>query len=73
MNKFEFNVSLFGNMTLEVIAPNHEEAERILKDTIESINIKEIKAKDVSNENVNIKKSEIQYKSAEIKDKERGR
>lgn len=73
MNKYEFNVSLFGNMTLEVVAPNHEEAERILKDTMESINIKDIRDKKTSKENVNIKKSEIQLKSTYVKSRERGR
>ena len=73
MNKYEFNVSLFGSMTFEVVAPNHEEAERILKDTMESINIKEIRDKETSREDVNIKKSEINYKSTNAKNMERGR
>ena len=35
---FNFNVKIFGNMSVTVVANNEKDAERILKDTIKSIN-----------------------------------
>ena len=34
MNKYEFNVNLFGKMTLEVFANSEKEAEKMVKDII---------------------------------------
>ena len=45
MNKYEFNVKLFGSVTFEVKADSREEAERIVKDTMDSINVKNLKLK----------------------------
>lgn len=55
---FNFNVKIFGNMSVTVVANNEKDAERILKDTIKSIN-KDIKNKLSKNNKVNIKNSNI--------------
>ena len=55
---FNFNVKIFGNMSVTVVANNEKDAERILKDTIKSIN-KDIKNKLSKNNKVNIKNSDI--------------
>ena len=56
---FDFNVKIFGNMSVSVVAKNEEEAEKILNDTIESITIKDIREKLSRNNEVDIKKSSI--------------
>ena len=67
---FDFNVKIFGNMAISVIAENKQEAERILNDTIESITIKEIKEKDSRNNDVNIRRSFVTTKVKEnVKDR----
>ena len=55
---FNFNVKIFGNMSVTVVANNEKDAERILKDTIKSIN-KDIKNKISKKNKVNIKNSNI--------------
>ena len=67
---FDFNVKIFGNMAISVIAENKQEAERILNDTIESITIKDIKEKDSRNNDVNIRRSFVTTKVKEnVKDR----
>lgn len=56
---FDFNVKIFGNMSVTVIAENAKEAERILKDTVESITIKDIKENKSRNNDVDIKNSNV--------------
>ena len=56
---FNFDVRLLGRMQVTVIAENKEEATRILKDTIDSITISDIKDKLSRSEIVEIKDSNI--------------
>jgi len=65
MNKYEFNVKLFGSVTFEVQADSREEAERIVKDTMDSINVKDLKLKETSNKNISINSSNVFYESHE--------
>ncbi len=62
---FEYNVNLLGNATITVVAENKEEAERILKDTMESINLKSLREKDSSRNDVSIIDSEVIIKMSE--------
>lgn len=71
MNKYIFNVKLLGNVTMEVVAPNKEEAKRILEDTMNSINLKDLKGKETSREDTTIKNSDVNYKFNEIKERTR--
>lgn len=71
MNKYTFNVKLLGNVTMEVVAPNKEEAKRILEDTMNSINLKDLKGKETSREDTTIKNSDVYYKFNEIKERTR--
>lgn len=71
MNKYTFNVKLLGNVTMEVVAPNKEEAKRILEDTMNSINLKDLKGKEISREDTTIKNSDVNYKFNEIKERTR--
>ena len=59
MNKYEFNVKIFGRMTLEVIANSKEEAERMVKDLMDNINIKDIELKENNINDIKINKSEV--------------
>ena len=56
---FDFNVKIFGNMSVTVVAENEQEAERILNDTIESITIKDIREKMSRSNEVEIKNSNV--------------
>lgn len=56
---FDFKVNLYGNMQVTVVAENKEEAERILKDTIDSITVKDIREKISNRDNVEIKDSGV--------------
>lgn len=71
MNKYTFNLKLLGNVTMEVVAPNKEEAKRILEDTMNSINLKDLKGKETSREDTTIKNSDVNYKFNEIKERTR--
>ena len=62
---FEYNVNLLGNATITVVAENKEEAERILKDTMESINLKSLREKDSPRDDVSIIDSEVMIKMSE--------
>ena len=73
MNKYEFNVKLFGSVTMEVIADSKEEAERIAKDTMDSINIKDLKLKQTTRDDVVIDNSNVFYESRDLKNKEKER
>lgn len=68
---FEYNVSLYGKMGVTVVAENKEEAERILKDTIDSITVKDIREKLTNREDVEIKNSNVVTELRE-KNKDRG-
>ncbi len=69
---FEYNVSLLGNASITVVAENREEAERILKDTMESINLKNLREKVSLREDVSINDSEVNINMKE-KNKNRDR
>ena len=72
MNKYEFNVKIFGRMTLEVIANSKEEAERMVKDLMDNINIKDIELKENNINDIKINKSDVET-TIEEKKKERER
>ena len=72
MNKYEFNVKIFGRMTLEVIANSKEEAERMVKDLMDNINIKDIELKENNINDIKINKSDVET-TVEEKKKERER
>ena len=70
---FDFDVRLLGKMKVAVIAENREEATRILKDTIDSITVKDIKDKLSRNEIVEIKDSNIREEVRLNRDKNKER
>lgn len=59
MNKYEFNVSLFGNIILEVIAENKEQAKEMVQDLMENIEIKNIRLQETNKDNVIISDSDF--------------
>ena len=69
---YDYNVGIFGNATITVIADNKEESERILRDTIESINLKNLKEKETLRDDVSIKKSNVTIDMREL-DKNKNR
>ena len=71
MNSYEFNVNLYERMKISVIAENEEEARRILKDTLDSITVKDIKDKLSKNIDVEIKESNVVEQISLKKDKDR--
>lgn len=71
MNKYTFNIKLLGNVTMEVVAPNKEEAKRILEDTMNSINLNDLKEKETSRNDTTIKNSDVNYKFNELKERTR--
>ena len=64
---YDYKVNLYGNMEVTVVAENKDEAERILKDTIDSITVKDIKDKLSPNKDVEINKSYVDILSKEQK------
>lgn len=71
---FNFNVNIYGKMGITVVANNKEDAERILKDTIDSITVKDIREKISRSNDVEIKSSNVITKVNEkIKNKENER
>lgn len=64
MNKYEFNVNLFGNVTLQVMAENKEEAKEMVKDLMDSIEVKNIKLKQTNRDNISISDSELKINIA---------
>lgn len=69
---YDYKVNLYGNMEVTVVAESKEEAERILKDTIESITVKDLRDKLSPNKDVEIKESHVNILSEQQKNKERG-
>ena len=67
---FDFKVNLYGNMEVTVVAENKEEAERILKDTVESITVKDLRDKLSPNKDVEINKSYVDIISKEQKNRD---
>ena len=57
MNKYEFNVSLFGNVTLEVVAENKEQAREMVKDLMENIEVKNIRLQETNKDNISFSSS----------------
>lgn len=72
MNNYEFNVNLYEKMKITVVAKNEEEARRILKDTIDSITVKDIKDKLSKNIDVEIKESKVVEQVSLNRNKDRG-
>lgn len=71
MNNYEFKVNLYERMKITVIAENEEEARRILKDTLDSITVKDIKDKLSKNIDVEIKESNVVEQISLKKDRDR--
>jgi len=70
-NMYDYKVNLYGNMEVTVVAESKEEAERILKDTIESITVKDLRDKLSPNKDVEIKESYVNVLSEQQRDKNR--
>lgn len=68
---FDFNVNLYGKMSVTVVAENKEEAQRILNDTLDSITVKDIREKLSNRDEVEIKNSNVITELRE-KNKDRG-
>lgn len=68
MNKYEFNVSLFGNVTLEVMAESQEIAEKMVRDMMNNININDIKNRQSENKDIEISNDSLKM---QISDKTR--
>ncbi|MBR1936729.1 MAG: hypothetical protein IJ842_03440 [Bacilli bacterium] len=68
---YDYKVNLYGNMEVTVVAESKEEAERILKDTIESITVKDLRDKLSPNKDVEIKESHVNVLSEQKRDKNR--
>lgn len=71
MNNYEFKVNLYERMKITVVAENEEEARRILKDTLDSITVKDIKDKLSKNIDVEIKESNVVEQISLKKDRDR--
>lgn len=72
MNKYEFNISLFGKVKLIAIANSKEEAEEMVNDLINKTNIEELQSKESNIENITIEESSVNKKIVyERKEKER--
>ena len=65
---YDFNVNLYGKMQVTVVANSKEEALRILNDTIDSITVKDLKDKLSRDNNVEIKKRQM---NGDIRSKDR--
>ena len=72
MNNYEFNVNLYEKMKITVVAENEEKARRILKDTLDSITVKDIKDKLSKNIDVEIKESKVVEQVSLNRNKDRG-
>lgn len=59
MNNYDYKVNLYERMDVTVVAENEQEADRILKETIENITVKEIRDKLCKNLSVEIKNSRV--------------
>lgn len=68
---YDYKVNLYGNMEVTVVAESKEEAERILKDTVESITVKDLRDKLSPNKDVEIKESHVNVLSEQKRDKNR--
>lgn len=71
MNNYEFKVNLYERMKITVVAENEKEARRILKDTLDSITVKDIKDKLSKNIDVEIKESNVVEQISLKKDRDR--
>lgn len=71
MNNYEFKVNLYERMKITVVAENEEEARRMLKDTLDSITVKDIKDKLSKNIDVEIKESNVVEQISLKKDRDR--
>lgn len=59
MNNYDYKVNLYERMDVTVVAENEQEADRILRETIENITVKEIRDKLCKNLSVEIKNSRV--------------
>ena len=70
MNKYEFDIKLYGKMGLEVYADTKEEAKEMVKNLLEGLSIKDINLDDKKIDNMKIKDGEL---SSRFYEKERKR
>ncbi|MDO5571856.1 MAG: hypothetical protein Q4F97_10405 [Bacteroidales bacterium] len=70
MNSYEFNVKMFANMRIEVVADSREEAIEMVKDVMENSCLKDIRLKEVNREDITISDSKI---ICDITDKNKSR
>lgn len=59
MNNYDYKVNLYERMDVTVVAENEQEADRILRETIDNITVKEIRDKLCKNLSVEIKNSRV--------------
>ena len=71
MNNYEFKVNLYERMKITVVVEYEKEARRILKDTLDSITVKDIKDKLSKNIDVEIKESKVVEQISLKKDRDR--
>ena len=62
MNEFEYTLKIFGNTKLKVQAEDKRQADIMVKDLIDKIKNKKIKLYENEKENINIVKSNINFK-----------
>ena len=72
MNVYDYNVNLFGSATLGVVADNPEEADRILKETLDNITVKKLKEKVSQKDEVKIVDSDVKM-NVKMKNKNKDR
>ena len=69
MNKYEFDIKLYGKMGLEVYADSKEEAKEMVKNLLDGLSINDINFDKKKLDKIDIKNSSIDLK---ISEKERG-
>lgn len=72
VKKFNYDINFKGTMNLTVVANSKEEADRILKDTIDSITDERFKSLFSELENVEIRAVDFRTNVEKNKDKNRG-
>ena len=68
MNKYEFDIKLYGNMGLEVYADSKEEAKEMVKNLLEGLSIKDLNIGEKKLDKIDIKTGNLESR---IYDKER--
>lgn len=72
MKTFQFDVDMLGKMRLEVVASSEENAKEMINDLLENTCIKDLRIKEIDNQNIEIQKCDFKNRIKEIyKDLER--